>query len=44
MSLKNSRKVLRSILAKSVIFVNFAVMIDAGCAGFKKNVSARHLP
>jgi hypothetical protein len=44
MSPKNSRKASKSILARSVISVSSAVMIDAGCAGFKKNVPARHLP
>jgi hypothetical protein len=32
MSLKNRRKVLKSILARSVVFVSFAVMIGAGSA------------
>jgi len=44
MSLKNSRKSLKSILARSVIFASFAVMIGAGCAWFPKNVPARPLP
>jgi hypothetical protein len=43
MSLKNSRTVLKSILARSVIFVSFAVTTGAGCALVPKNVPARTL-
>jgi hypothetical protein len=44
MCLKNSRKALKRILARSAIFVSFAVTIGAGSARALKNVSARHLP
>jgi len=44
MFLRNSRKVLKNIPARSVIFVSFAVMTGAGSARALKNVSARHLP
>jgi hypothetical protein len=44
MSLKNSRKILKSILARSVIFVSFAVTTGAGYAWVPKNVPARPLP
>ncbi len=43
MSLRNSRKVLKSILARDVIFVSFAVTIVAGSAWVPKNVHAKHL-
>jgi hypothetical protein len=43
MSLKNSRKALKSILAGSVIFASLAVTIGAGCVWVLKNVSARRL-
>jgi hypothetical protein len=43
MFLKNSRKVIKSILAGSVIFANLAVTIGAGCVWVLKIVSARHL-
>ena len=43
MSLKNSRTVLKSILARSVISVSFAVTTGAGCARVPKNVPARLL-
>lgn len=38
MSLKNRMKILKSIIARSVIFVSFAVTIGAGCAYVLKNV------
>jgi hypothetical protein len=43
MSLKNSRTGLKSILARSVIFVSFAVTTGAGFARVPKNVPARLL-
>jgi hypothetical protein len=43
MFLKYSRKVLKNILARSVIFVNFAVTTGAGSAKIPKIVRARHL-
>jgi hypothetical protein len=42
MSLKNSGKDLTSILARSVIFVSFAVMIGAGSVLGLKNAHANH--
>jgi len=41
MSLKNSRKVLKNIPVRSVIFVSFVVMIAAGSAWVPKNVYAK---
>jgi hypothetical protein len=44
MSLKNSRKVLKNIHARSVIFASFAVTIGAGSARALKNVNAKDFP
>ena len=40
MSLKNRMKVLKSILARRVVFVNSVLMIGAGSAWVPKNVQA----
>ena len=41
MFLKNSRKILKNIPVRSVIFVSFVVMIVAGSAWVLKNVHAK---